>query len=312
MSVQFGVHVGPQKASMQELRALWRWLDGAGADWISVWDHLYEAPSEGGTQPHYEAVATLGALAADTSNARLGCLVFCGSYRNIGLLAKSVVTIDHVAGGRFEFGIGSGWYEEEAGAFGLPFPSQSERLTILDEQLDVLRSWFRGERVTRHTDHLDLSDAGLVPGPAGRLPIWVGGVGRKRTLRMAGAVADGWNAAYVSPAEYRELNGVLDDWCAAAGREPGDVERSVNLMFNLSMAEPDAVRSSTEEQWGDRADRVRDGALTGRPEQVIEQVRPYVQAGAQLVNIAIRPPWNQDLLKAYLTEVVPAMRNEFS
>lgn len=158
MSRQFGVHIGPQKATMTELRSLWRWLDGVGVDWISVWDHLYEAPGEGGTQPHFEAVATLAALAADTTRARLGCLVFCAPYRNVGLLAKSVVTVDHVSDGRFELGIGSGWYDAEALAYGLRFPGPRERFDILAEQVDVLRAWFRGERVTAHGSHLDVED----------------------------------------------------------------------------------------------------------------------------------------------------------
>jgi alkanesulfonate monooxygenase SsuD/methylene tetrahydromethanopterin reductase-like flavin-dependent oxidoreductase (luciferase family) len=311
VTVRFGVHIGPQKSSMADLRELWRWLDRSGTDWISVWDHLYEAPGEGGTQPHYEAIATLGAIAADTTRARLGCLVFCASYRNVGLLAKSAVTIDHLSNGRFELGLGSGWYEEEAAAYGLHFPSQRERSAILEEQLQALRGWLRGERVTMHGAHVDLSDAGLVPGPLGPMPIWVGGVGRRRTLRTAGAMADGWNAAYVGAAEYRELNGVLDDWCATAGRQPGDVERSINLMFGLSHDDPATVRAQLLAQWGERADRLLEGSLSGRPVDVVSQIAPYVEAGAELVNVVIRPPWDQELLDAYLTDVVPQMRKEW-
>lgn len=312
MSPQFGVHIGPQKATINELRDLWKWLDSAGVDWISVWDHLYEAPYEGGTQPHFEAIALLGAIAADTVNARLGCLVFCAPYRNIGLFAKSLVTIDHLSNGRFEAGIGSGWYDEEAAAYGLNFPPQGVRLDLLEEYVDVIKAWIRGERVTHHGEHVDVTDATLIPGPAGRLPIWIGGVGRKRTLKLAGAEADGWNAAYVSPAEFRELNGVLDEWCIAAGRDPSAVERSVNLMFNLSDDDMATAQVKLEEQWGDRADRVRQGALMGRPEDVMDQVAPYIDAGAELVNIVIRPPWNADLLETYVREVIPQMRREWS
>jgi alkanesulfonate monooxygenase SsuD/methylene tetrahydromethanopterin reductase-like flavin-dependent oxidoreductase (luciferase family) len=307
VSRQFGVHIGPQKATMTELRSLWRWLDGAGVDWISVWDHLYEAPEEGGTQPHFEAVATLAAMAADTTRARLGCLVFCAPYRNVGLLAKSVVTVDHVSGGRFELGIGSGWYDAEALAYGLRFPGPGDRFDILAEQVDVLRAWLRGERVTAHGSHLDLEDASLLPCPLGRMPIWIGGVGPRRTLRLAGAAADGWNAAYVGAAEFRALNGVLDDWCAKAGRPVEAVERSINLMFALSHDDARSARATIEEQWGDGAARVRDGSLLGRPDDVLEQVAPYIEAGADLV----RPPWDQELLDAYCTEVIPAMRREW-
>ena len=98
-----GVHVGQQNATMGELIDLWRRLDDT-VDWISIWDHLYEAPPAGGTTPHYEAVATLGALAAVTSKARIGCLMFCVPFRNPALLAKSIVAIDHVSRGRFEPG----------------------------------------------------------------------------------------------------------------------------------------------------------------------------------------------------------------
>ena len=184
MSVQFGVHIGPQNATMAELRQLWTWLDRAGVDWISAWDHLYEAPPAGGTQPHFEAVATLAAIAADTERARLGSLVFCALYRNVGLLAKAAVTIDHLSGGRFELGIGSGWHEEEARAFGFWFPGRGERHEVLEAQVHALRSLFAGKRTSQ--DALGLVDANCLPVPAGRLPIWIGGTGRKKTLRLPG------------------------------------------------------------------------------------------------------------------------------
>jgi alkanesulfonate monooxygenase SsuD/methylene tetrahydromethanopterin reductase-like flavin-dependent oxidoreductase (luciferase family) len=310
MSVQFGVHIGPQNATIGELRQLWRWLDRSGVDWISAWDHLYEAPPAGGTQPHFEAVATLAAIAADTERARVGSLVFCALYRNVGLLAKAAVTIDHLSGGRFELGIGSGWHEEEARAFGFSFPGRAERHEVLEAQVQALRSLFAGKRTSQ--DRLSLDDANCLPLPAGRLPIWIGGTGRKKTLRLAGALADGWNAPYVGAAAFRELNGVLDDWCARAGRSPSDVERSVNLMYNLGTDDPATVRANLEKQWGELAEVVRQGSLIGRPGDVMEQVAPYVQAGAQLVNVVIRPPWEQDVLDAYVTEVVPAMRREWS
>jgi alkanesulfonate monooxygenase SsuD/methylene tetrahydromethanopterin reductase-like flavin-dependent oxidoreductase (luciferase family) len=310
MSVQFGVHIGPQNATIGELRQLWRWLDRSGVDWISAWDHLYEAPPAGGTQPHFEAVATLAAIAADTERARVGSLVFCALYRNVGLLAKAAVTIDHLSGGRFELGIGSGWHEEEARAFGFSFPGRAERHEVLEAQVQALRSLFAGKRTSQ--DRLSLDDANCLPLPAGRLPIWIGGTGRKKTLRLAGALADGWNAPYVGAAAFRELNGVLDDWCARAGRSPSDVERSVNLMYNLGTDDPATVRANLEKQWGELAEVVRQGSLIGRPGDVMEQVAPYVQAGAQLVNVVIRPPWEQDVLDAYVTEVVPAMRRQWS
>ena len=310
--VQFGVHVGVQNATVEQLRTLWTWLDAVGVDWISLWDHLYEAPPAGGTQPHFEAFSMLGALAADTTRARLGCLVFCSQYRNVGIVMKGAISVDHLSRGRFELGMGSGWHDQEATAFGFDFPSIGQRFKVLESQLNAITAWRKGERVTQSSPGVELTDASMVPGPMGRLPIWIGGTGRQKTLRLAGAFADGWNAAYVSPADYRELNGILDDWCATAGRDPADVERSINLSWGVSREDIGAVESQLRDQWGPAADRIISGSLLGRPSDAAEQVVRSVDAGAQMVNIAIRPPWDQDLLADYIEQVVPALRREFS
>jgi alkanesulfonate monooxygenase SsuD/methylene tetrahydromethanopterin reductase-like flavin-dependent oxidoreductase (luciferase family) len=152
----------------------------------------------------------------------------------------------------------------------------------------------------------------MVPGVKGKLPLWIGGLGPKQTLRMAGAFADGWNAAYASPAQYKELNGILDDWCVEAGREPSAVERSINLSYALSTDDVGVVKSQLETQWGAASERIISGSLLGRPQDAIEQIAPFVEAGAQMVNIAIRPPWNQELLTEYIETVVPMMRKEWS
>ena len=146
--MQLGVHIGQQNMTMNEMRDIWKRADAAGADWISVWDHLYEAPPQGGTVDHFEAVACLGALAADTHRARLGCLVFYVGYRNPGLLAKAAVTIDHISGGRFELGIGAGWHEWEAEAYGYDFPSVGKRLDMLDEAAGLINSFYDNDRTT--------------------------------------------------------------------------------------------------------------------------------------------------------------------
>lgn len=312
MAVQFGVHIGAQNATVEELRALWKWLDSAGVDWISLWDHLYEAPPAGGTQPHFEAFSMLGALAVDTSRARIGCLVFCSQYRNIGVLMKGAISVDHLSGGRFELGMGSGWHDQEAAAFGIDFPSQGDRFKVLEGQLGAITKWRSGERVTQTTPGVQLTDASMVPGVMGKMPLWIGGLGPKQTLRMAGAYADGWNAAYANPSQYKELNGILDDWCVKAGREPSAVERSINLSYGLSNDDIGAVKSQLEKQWGAASERIISGSLLGRPEDAMEQIAPFIDAGAQMVNIAIRPPWNQELLAEYIENVLPAMRKEWS
>jgi alkanesulfonate monooxygenase SsuD/methylene tetrahydromethanopterin reductase-like flavin-dependent oxidoreductase (luciferase family) len=311
MTIALGAHVGQQNLSMDELRATWRRLDDAGLDWISAWDHLYEAPPADGTLPHFEAVATLAALALETTNARIGCLVFYVGYRNPGVLAKAAVTLDHLSGGRFELGLGAGWHQWEAEAFGFDFPPVGTRLTMLEEATELIRSLLTNERTDFDGRHFRAVNASCLPPPVQEhLPIWIGGVGEKRTLRTTARLADGWNAAYIAPGEFGRLNAVLDDWCETEGRDPDDIERSVNLMFMVSADEKSAAAAEDafERQWGEMADRVREGVLMGTPEQAVERLLEYHQAGADLVNVALRAPWDDAALEAYLTEVVPAVR----
>ncbi len=340
-----GAHVGQQNFEIDEMRALWRWLDANGFDWISAWDHLYEAPPAGGTVPHFEAVATLAAMATDTTNARLGCLVFYVGYRNPGLLAKAAITIDHLAGGRFELGIGGGWHEWEAAAYGYDFPPVGRRLDMLDEAARLIGPLINATRFadlqsagesggesgggpvggatvsggdggepTRTSfsgEYFRLEDASCLPPPLyGTMPLWIGGVGEKRTLPMAARYADGWNAAYVSAEQFRHLGSVLSARCEDIGRPPDDIERSVNLVFAMGADQAGAERVSAElaEQWGPMVERIRGGALTGTPEQAVDQVMAYVDAGADMVNVALRAPFDQEALDGYREVVMPRVR----
>jgi alkanesulfonate monooxygenase SsuD/methylene tetrahydromethanopterin reductase-like flavin-dependent oxidoreductase (luciferase family) len=311
MTFAMGAHVGQQNLTMDELRATWRRIDAAGLDWISAWDHLYEAPPADGTLPHFEAVATLAALALETTNARIGCLVFYVGYRNPGVLAKAAVTLDHLSGGRFELGLGAGWHQWEAEAFGFDFPPVGTRLSMLEEATELIRSLLSRERTDYDGRHFRAVNASCLPPPVQEhLPIWIGGVGEKRTLRTTARLADGWNAAYIGPDRFRELNGVLDHWCEVEDRDPDDIERSVNLMFLLSpdQRSADEAADAFERQWGEMAGRVREGVLMGTPEQAVERILQYREAGADLVNVALRAPWNDEALEAYLMEVTPAVR----
>ncbi len=336
MSIALGAHLGQQNIEMDEMRALWRWLDSNGFDWISAWDHLYEAPPDlaagPGTVPHFEAVATLAALAMETTNARLGCLVFYVGYRNPGLLAKAAITIDHLAGGRFELGIGGGWHQWEAEAYGYDFPSVGTRLDMLDEAAQLIgpligASRFSvdgqdGEevggadgapaRTSFEGTHYRLADASCLPGPVyGAMPLWIGGVGERRTLPMTARYADGWNAAYVAADEFGRLNGVLDARCADIGRDPSTIERSVNLVFAMGADEASArrVEEGLAQEWGPMFERIRSGALLGSPEQAVEQVVAYAEAGADMVNLALRTPFDTEALQAYQEVVMPAVRS---
>jgi len=311
MSISLGVHVGQQNMAMDDMRALWRKLDSNGVDWISAWDHFYEAPPKGGTEPHFEALATLGALAAETTNARIGCLVFYVGYRNPALLAKAATTLDHISGGRFELGIGAGWHIWEANAYGYPFPDIGTRLDMLEEAAQIIRRMLTEARTTFSGIHYQVDDASCLPRPVqDRLPIWIGGVGEKRTLKIVADHADGWNAAYLSPEEFARVNEVLNHWCEDEKRDPKSLKRAANVLFNLGLNEVELARQREviERDWGQMAERTTQGALLCTPANAMERIMEYVEAGADEVNIALRAPWSEEALDAYLTDVMPAVR----
>lgn len=310
--LRLGVHLGQQNTTMSELVGLWTRLDDV-VDWISLWDHLYEAPPAGGTTPHYEAVATLGALASVTSKARLGCLMFCMPYRNPALLAKSIIAVDHIAEGRFEPGFGAGWHEPEFVAHGYAFDSLGARFDMLEEGLEIITGMLSADDTTTfHGDHYSVDDVRAVPGPFdGPIPLWTGGSGPKRTPAVAANYCSGWNVPYVSPETYRELNDRLDQACETIGRDPATLERSINLAFHIGATPQaaDAELRKIEDQWGPQADRITAGALTGTADRAVERIAQYRDAGADMVNIALRLPVDESALETYLTEVIPAARS---
>ena len=166
---------------MAELRTLWKKLDKAEVDWISLWDHFYEAPYQNGQGDHFEALTTLATLAADTSHAKIGCLVFYVGYRNPALLAKAASTLDHISNGRFELGIGAGWHIWEARSYGYAFPDIGTRLDMLDEAAEIISRLLREPTTTFSGRHFQVDNATCKPSPVQKkMPIWIGDAAKKR------------------------------------------------------------------------------------------------------------------------------------
>jgi F420-dependent oxidoreductase-like protein len=314
--MQLGIHAGPQDCSIDDLRRLWRTAEERGFHWCSVWDHLFSVSDlNDPAKPAFEGVASMAALAVTTQRVRVGCLVFCVCYRSAGVLAKAAVTIDHLSGGRCELGLGSGWNEFEARAFGVPFPSVKERLDWLEETAIVLRRLFDGERVTFEGQHVRLADALCDPPPVQRrLPIWIGGQGEKRLLRIVARHADGWNVPFLSPEVFAQRSKTLDRWCEREGRDPRSIRRTVNVGLALGEDER-AVRRQEENlrlMFGPMTDFVRPGILVGTPAQVVDRIGEYARAGAEWVILALRAPFDWEGLDLFVREVMPAVGTAFS
>jgi alkanesulfonate monooxygenase SsuD/methylene tetrahydromethanopterin reductase-like flavin-dependent oxidoreductase (luciferase family) len=173
----------------------------------------------------------LAAMAQLTTRTRIGCAVVGNTYRHPAVLAKMAVTVDHLCAGRLEFGLGAGWAENEHTMLGLEFGTKNDRADRLEESVQIIRALWTQPRTTFEGRHYRLRQAVAEPKPVQQPhpPIWIGGSGPKRTLRIAAQYADVWNAAGGSPQEIAASSVILDQHCADIGRDPAQIRRSVQL-----------------------------------------------------------------------------------
>src|SRR5206468_8054575 len=164
--------------------ALWRRIEAAGFEWISIWDHFYAADMTGGAVC-LEAVSAHAALACTTTRVRCGSLVYSIGYRHPAVLANAIATIDHLSHGRADIGLGAGWSQLEYDAYGIPFPAVKVRMDQLEEAASCVRGLLRDETTSFDGTYFTMRDARNEPAPVQReLPVWIGGGGEKRTLRI--------------------------------------------------------------------------------------------------------------------------------
>ncbi len=231
--LRFGLKLSGQGTTADELHAVWRIADAAGFDHCWNFDHFAAL----GADPEldvFEAWTMLGAMAEATARVRIGCMVTGNTYRHPAVLAKMAVTVDHLSGGRLEFGLGAAWAELEHTMLDLHFGTVGERIARLDEACRVVKLLWTKERSDFEGRHYRLADAIANPKPVQQPypPIWIGGSGERKTLRVVAEHATVWNAAGGDAAEVARLSGVLDRHCQDVGRDPTEIRRSVQLRFD--------------------------------------------------------------------------------
>src|SRR5688500_13807688 len=212
------------------------WADADELGYHGVWnyDHFYGLYLAGQPLelPTLEGWTTLAAMGKVTTHARIGCMVTGVTYRHPAVLANMAVSVDHISGGRLEFGLGAAWHEPEHVTYGIDFPSAGTRIAMLDEACEIIRRLWTEEVVDHDGRFWKLKEALCFPKPVQeRIPIVIGGSGPKKTLRVVAKHADEWNAPAASPEEYTRLASILDEHCAAVGRDPSEIKRSVQMFL---------------------------------------------------------------------------------
>ncbi len=267
--------------------------------WIS--DHFfldltrYGAP--GRVAGSMEPFTTLAALAVRTKRVRLGTLVACAPFRHPGHLAKMATAIDLMSGGRLDLGLGAGWYEAEFEAFGYAFGSTGERFSVLEEHVEAIAALFGKGPVDRSGQHVHLSGAYNHPAPLqeGGPPIWIGGKGGGRQLRLVAQHAAGWNTVWRwTPEAHAERVEALRRSCEELDRDPASVRLSVGLYTLVGEDDRDlAARFAKLQRWapggaldGTRLEDYSRDSLTGTPEECAGCLARFAENGVEEVIVA--------------------------
>jgi F420-dependent oxidoreductase-like protein len=314
--LSFGVHAGPSDVPYADRRQYWCEAERLGYDWASVSDHFIANPVFGAkdTDPWNEAWTSLAALAEATSRIRIGVMVTSVGYRHPAVLAKMAATVDVICGGRLEFGIGAGYLESEYRMYGLPFPSAAVRLAQLDEAIQVCKLLWTNERSNFVGHYFTLTDAVCEPKPMQRPhpPIWVGGMGEKKTLRIVAEHADGWNAFPLPVPQLQQKLDVLRGHCEAVGRDSDSITKQ--LGFRAIVREDAAELQSELGRFAEQSqlplERARQMAIAGAPNDIFDYLKPYVDLGFDMFLLMERTPLDYETLRLFMAEVVPRLKGK--
>jgi len=225
--ITFGVVTGQHQLTWEQVRDQWRIAEEMGFDQLYLFDHftgLYADPAG----PCLEASTLLAGLARETERAQIGVLVYGNTHRHPAILAKEIVTIDHLSGGRAILGIGTGWNVFEHRSYGIPLPSPGKRVAMLDEALTCIRGLIGSERWSFDGTYYQMEDALFAPKPVnGTLPVLVGGK-KPKMLRVVARHADIWDSSG-TPEVHAERSEELKRACEEVGRDYGEIRHSMGF-----------------------------------------------------------------------------------
>ncbi len=307
--MRLAIFTEPQQgASYQDLLKVAQTAESAGYDAFFRSDHYLTMGGDGLPGPT-DAWVTLAGLAVQTSTIRLGTLVTSGTFRYPGPLAISVAQVDQMSGGRVEFGLGAGWFDAEHSAYGIPFPALGERFDRLEEQLEIIDGLFRtpvGQTYGFTGKHYQIVDSPALPKPAQeKLPFIVGGKGAKRTPALAARFAAEFNTPFVKQDEVAPIFRRVREACATAGRTDLPVFSSAAV---LCVGRDEAEVKRRAAAIGRDVEEMREnGGIVGTPDQAVEAIGKYAEAGASRLFLQVLDLSDLDHVELVASAVAPQL-----
>jgi F420-dependent oxidoreductase-like protein len=279
-----------QGASYDQLLAAARATDAAGFSAFFRSDHYLKMGDVSGLPGPTDAWITLAGLARETESIRLGTLVTAATFRLPGPLAISVAQVDAMSGGRVELGIGTGWYDAEHSAYGIPFPPLGERFEILEEQLEILTGLWRtpaGQTFDHQGTHHTISESPALPKPVqdGGPPVIIGGGGPKKTPRLAARFASEFNLPFAPKDAWVAQRARVQDACRDIDRDPDEMTYSVALVVCVGEDEAEIVRRA--KAIGRDVDELRQNGVCGTPDEAVTRLREWGETGAERVYLQV-------------------------
>ena len=298
-----------QGASYDDLLAVALTAESLGFGAFFRSDHYLVMGDHDGLPGPTDAWITLAGLARDTSTIRLGTLMTAATFRQPGPLAISVAQVDAMSAGRVEFGIGTGWFEAEHAAYGIPFPSLGERFDRLEEQLAVITGLWStplGERFSFAGDHYRVTDSPALPKPQQQpMPVLLGGHGAVRTPALAARYATEFNVPFSSLADTSAQFDRVRAACVSAGRDPQSMTMSAAQVLCCGTDEAQIAQRAAA--IGREVDELRVNGLAGTPQEVIAKARTFAEAGASRMYLQVLDLSDLEHLALVAAEVMPAL-----
>ncbi len=297
-----------QGADYRTLRAVALAAEELGFDAFFRSDHYLKMGNVSGLPGPTDSWATLAALAVETSRIRLGTLVTAATFRLPGPLAITVAQVDQMSGGRVELGLGTGWFDAEHAAYGIPFPPLGERFDLLEEQLAIITGLWatpEGQTFSFAGAHYQVTDSPGLPKPAQRPrpPVIVGGHGARRTPGLAARFADEFNVAFSSVPESAAAFGRVREAGEAAGRYPDSMTYSVAQTVTCGKDEAEFRRRAAAT--GRDPDDAREHGLGGTPGEVAAKIAEFAAIGAERVYLQVLDLNDRDHLELIASDVAP-------